>query len=929
MSSHPNLLNLSPVPPTPERNFSPLRTIAFLITLIYMAEVVAMIFLYYFRIQNYLVATLVDGILMLVMVIPGLYYLQLKPLHNQIKERTLAEQALRTSEMMLEKVLQSLPVGVWIVDKSGKVIHGNPATQDIWAGARFVGIQEYTEYKGWWPDTGLLIEPEEWAASRAVSRGETSINEEINIEAFDGTRKIILNSAVPIQDEQNNILGAVVVNQDITSRKQHERELIQTNELLERFFASINTLIAYMDRDFYFIRVNEAYASSAGHPPEYFIGKNHFELYPHDENEAIFRQVVDTGEHYSVLQKPFEYPEYPDRGITYWDWSVQPVRGAEGDVQGVVLSLVDVTEQKRAEIQLAQQNQELLELSHAEHRQRELAEGLVQSTIAVTSSLQLEAVLDAILEQIHRTIPFDLANIALNDNGSVRIVGYLAFGVPSIAKDAMKNIYALESYPVWSMAYATRKPVIISNREDFTEWQIVPGMEWVRSYAGVPLIVGGEVIGFININSEKPGLINEQMADRLQAFAVPAALAIQNARLFMAEKNARQTAETLSDAALAMTQTLDQEQVLHSLLDHIDNTIAPDISGVGLVDEEERPVVRVARRYPSWTNPDYTFSTPVGVGPITLYNQCITTRKSQIVDDTAREPLSTNQPEIEHIRNWLLVPIITHGKTIGIVVLGKTEPYYFTQDHINLIEALTSQAAVAIQNAWLFQQVRSSSERLQSLARKLVEFQENERFHIARELHDEAGQALAVLKLNLGLLEQDPECPQLMRQKLQNLKEMVDHILEELHRLAVDLRPVVLDHLGLVAAIEQYAKNLTSNNLSVQFKALGLDADRLPKDIESCLYRIVQEALTNVLRHAQAKNVGILLERAHGKVRLFVEDDGIGFDPDLPEYKDRLGLVGMLERAEMFGGSLTIESSPGKGTSIIVEVPDANSHSYS
>jgi PAS domain S-box-containing protein len=127
-----------------------------------------------------------------------------------------------------------------------------------------------------------------------------------------------------------------------------EESLLQSRELQEKFFDSINTLIAYMDTDFNFIRVNNAYAKTDGHEPEFFIGKNHFALYPHPENQAIFRQVVESGEAFTVYEKPFEYPEHPERGITYWDWSLQPVKGSNGIVEGLVLSLLDVTERRRA-----------------------------------------------------------------------------------------------------------------------------------------------------------------------------------------------------------------------------------------------------------------------------------------------------------------------------------------------------------------------------------------------------------------------------------------------------------------------------------------------------------------------------------------------------------------------------------------------------
>ncbi len=319
----------------------------------------------------------------------------------------------KRSEQLFKTALEALPVGVWISDETGKITYGNPEGQHIWAGARYVGIEQFGEYKGWWLATGKRIEADEWAVARAIQHGEASLNEEIEIECFDGTHKIILNSAVPIRDERQRVQGAFIVNQDITSRKEHERQLQAVNELLERVFFSIDTHIAYLDRNFNFIRVNEAYARAAQHTPEFFAGKNHFDLYPHAENQAIFQRVVDTGEPYLVFEKPFEYAEFPERGITYWDWSLQPVRNPDGTIQGLVLSLVDVTERKRADKQLERQNQELVTLSEAERKQRQLAEGIAQATLALNESLDMETVLDRIFEIARRIIPFTGANIAL------------------------------------------------------------------------------------------------------------------------------------------------------------------------------------------------------------------------------------------------------------------------------------------------------------------------------------------------------------------------------------------------------------------------------------------------------------------------------------------------------------------------------------
>lgn len=144
---------------------------------------------------------------------------------------------------------------------------------------------------------------------------------------------------------------------EISNRRLAEEEikfnyeaLRLSNQLLEQVFSNVHLCIAYLDNDFNFIRVNRAYAQSNGNEPVFFVGKNHFDLYPNEENERIFRTVVDTGEPYSVIEKAFGFPGHPEFGTSYWDWSLNPIKGRRGRVEGLVLSLLDVTEKKRAEI---------------------------------------------------------------------------------------------------------------------------------------------------------------------------------------------------------------------------------------------------------------------------------------------------------------------------------------------------------------------------------------------------------------------------------------------------------------------------------------------------------------------------------------------------------------------------------------------------
>ncbi|KAB2826841.1 MAG: PAS domain S-box protein, partial [Candidatus Dadabacteria bacterium] len=149
---------------------------------------------------------------------------------QDITERQKAFEALSRSEGLLKKVLETLPVGVWITDRDGRIVQVNETGRQIWAGAKYVGIEQYGEYKGWWLASGKRIEPEEWAAARAIIKGEVSLNEEIMIECFDGSNKIILNSALPIRDSAGDITGAIIVNEDITERKLAERSVARERD---------------------------------------------------------------------------------------------------------------------------------------------------------------------------------------------------------------------------------------------------------------------------------------------------------------------------------------------------------------------------------------------------------------------------------------------------------------------------------------------------------------------------------------------------------------------------------------------------------------------------------------------------------------------------------------------------------------------------
>jgi signal transduction histidine kinase len=274
------------------------------------------------------------------------------------------------------------------------------------------------------------------------------------------------------------------------------------------------------------------------------------------------------------------------------------------------------------------------------------------------------------------------------------------------------------------------------------------------------------------------------------------------------------------------------------------------------------------------------------------------------------------------IRSFTGIPLLAGSDPLGAIMIGCSDTGPLAGDLLDLGRHVADSLAVAVQNARLFDQVQTSRSELQSLSRRLVEIQEAERKAIARELHDETGQGLTSIKLALAVLSRESGCSPEMCERIAAVTRVTEQVMEDLHRLAVGLRPPSLDRFGLVPALEQLVASFRKQTgLQVELLVHGFGEERLPGSLETALYRVIQEALTNVLRHAHASRVAVALHQRGDAVVAMVEDDGVGFDPDEAARRGRLGLLGVRERAEMLGGSLAIESKPGKGTIMLVQAP--------
>ncbi len=275
----------------------------------------------------------------------------------------------------------------------------------------------------------------------------------------------------------------------------------------------------------------------------------------------------------------------------------------------------------------------------------------------------------------------------------------------------------------------------------------------------------------------------------------------------------------------------------------------------------------------------------------------------------------------------VILPVKCNGALSNLLLVEKEAPSeMWIDEEIDFLSGLALLTRATLESSGVNSLENEISR--QVLSRRWVEVQENERRQIARELHDEAAQALSSLLIGLKLVEKETDQTGKALEHLAELRRMTIEIMNNLHRLAVGLRPPTLDHLGLVSALEQLLEQIHREfGLEVQFEAIGLDEFSLNADIKTAIYRIVQEAVNNIHRHAEVLHAAILLEARSNKIILVVEDHGKGFDPLSALEKGRLGLIGIYERAAMFGGKLTIESRLGDGTTLFIEVPNETSYS--
>lgn len=277
----------------------------------------------------------------------------------------------------------------------------------------------------------------------------------------------------------------------------------------------------------------------------------------------------------------------------------------------------------------------------------------------------------------------------------------------------------------------------------------------------------------------------------------------------------------------------------------------------------------------------------------------------------------------------LRVPITGGGDVLGEIALCRPNEHWPSDTGGRLLTSIGSQLAVAIENARLYDALMRKDEMLSAFVRKYIAAQEDERKRIARELHDETAQSLTALSMAIETVAQTRTGGAAdVGPLLQPARLLTERVSREIERIIRDLRPTLLDDLGLLEALGWYADNrLKPLGIIVTIETVG-DEARLSPELETALFRVGQEAMSNITRHAGAENVSLVVEFGHDAVGLDVEDDGCGFDVERVlagggnlEADSPFGLLGMRERVELLGGTLDVESRPGQGTRVAARVP--------
>jgi PAS domain S-box-containing protein len=388
--------------------------------------------------------------------------------------------------------------------------------------------------------------------------------------------------------------------------------------------------------------------------------------------------------------------------------------------------------------------------------------------------------------------------------------------------------------------------------------------------------------------------------------------------------------ELLNSVERQLLSTVDLPKVLDMIVHHARLLVRADIAAVLTIDPEKGSYRWLAMKGNSGPYP--TAFLPLSQAAKEFYHESEPRIIQDLTSPSLRAHIDFPLFHEERIATVVQYPLMRGSIVFGHLTLGYRKHYELAERLLKLIQSFNERATVAILNAELYDQLRQRTKTLQQLYETRMQAQEEERRRIAAELHDSLGQLLSSIRLHIEIL-QDTENADIQsdEEHMKEIRSLLDNAITEARNISYDLRPSILDDFGLIPALEVLCEKFSARTgMNVSFHSHNLEA-RLKIQLETALYRIAQEALNNVQKHAAATQVNVQIIRTPTTVNLVIEDDGTGFDPRRvgdphcvgidEQAVAGMGLVSMRERTAYFNGTFTVDSTPGKGTDIIVEIP--------
>ena len=532
---------------------------------------------------------------------------------------------------------------------------------------------------------------------------------------------------------------------------------------------------------------------------------------------------------------------------------------------------------------------------------------LVEAGIALTSELSLDALLQKLVETVATLTGAQYAALGVLDPSGSYLEQFVTTGIDDDARAAIGEL----PRGLGILGVLIRDPQTLRMHDLHDDPRSVgfpPDHPPMRTFLGVPVRLRGTVYGNLYLTEKAGGAdFDEDDEAAVELLAAQAAVAIENARLYETATRWSEQLESLNEVMNVLVTEFDLDTLLELVAERLRELIGARLVAISLPQGDGLRMAAVAGAGAE----DYR---GLELSARSKTMRVLDRRRSERVDSVLDDP-EVEQEAARRLgaRSALYVPLLVRDEAIGVIAAHDKQgtDLRFSDADLRLAEIFAARAAVAVE---LRQRVARDA------LRRVVSAQELERRRLARELHDETGQALTSILLGLRGLE-DVHDEAALKATVAEVRDLVRSTLQDVRRLAVELRPKALDDFGLVAALERLTENFAEQTgMSIEFVPNLPGDGRFPPEVETALYRLVQESLTNIVKHAHAKSVSILLTQKPGSVSVVVEDDGVGFEPGR-ETGDGIGLLGMRERVGLFGGRLILESRPGAGTTVVAEVP--------